>query len=42
MRNRTENQITFVLIRHGATASNREHRYLGHTDEGLDEPGKTE
>lgn len=42
MRNRAENQITFVLIRHGATVSNREHRYLGHTDEGLDEPGKTE
>lgn len=42
MRNRTEDQITIVLIRHGATASNRERRYLGKTDEGLDEVGKEE
>ena len=42
MRNRTENQITIALIRHGATASNREHRYLGKTDEALDEAGKEE
>lgn len=44
MWNRTENQVSvqFALIRHGKTASNREHRYLGRTDEGLDEDGKLE
>lgn len=42
MRNRTENQITLVLIRHGATKSNREHRYLGKTDEPLSEEGEKE
>lgn len=41
MRNRTENQITVVLIRHGATFSNREHRYIGKTDEGLSKEGKS-
>ena len=35
MRNRSENQITIVFIRHGETKSNREHRYLGRTDEEL-------
>lgn len=39
MRNRSENQIKLVLIRHGATASNAEHRYLGRTDEALSEAG---
>ena len=39
MRNRTENQIRLVLIRHGATAANKEHRYLGKTDEALSEDG---
>lgn len=44
MWNRTENQINaqIALIRHGKTASNREHRYLGRTDEGLDTDGKQE
>lgn len=42
MRNRAEDQITVLLIRHGRTASNREHRYLGKTDEGLDLEGKRE
>lgn len=42
MRNWTENQVEIVLIRHGATASNREHRYLGKTDEGLDMIGRME
>ena len=28
------------MIRHGATTSNKEHRYLGKTDEGLSEEGK--
>lgn len=42
MRNRSENQITLVLIRHGAVRSNREHRYLGKTDEPLSEEGKRE
>ena len=44
MWNRTENQINvqIALIRHGKTASNREHRYLGRTDEGLDADGKQE
>lgn len=40
MRNRSETQITLVLIRHGATKSNEEHRYLGSTDEELSEEGK--
>lgn len=40
MRNRTENQITFILIRHGETAANKEHRYLGRTDESLSTEGK--
>lgn len=35
----SENKIKLVLIRHGATAANREHRYLGKTDEGLCEDG---
>ena len=42
MWNWTENQIKMVLIRHGATASNREHRYLGKTDESLDMIGRME
>lgn len=40
MRNRSETQITLALIRHGATKSNEEHRYLGSTDEELSEEGK--
>lgn len=40
MRNRPENQVTIVLIRHGATKANREHRYLGKTDEPLSREGK--
>ena len=40
MWNRSENQIKLVMIRHGATASNKEHRYLGRTDEGLSMEGK--
>ncbi len=42
MRNRTEDKIKTIkciFIRHGITASNREHRYLGKTDEPLDEAG---
>ncbi len=39
MWNRTENQIKLVLLRHGATLSNKEHRYLGKTDEGLSVEG---
>ena len=35
-----ENQIKLVLIRHGATLSNKEHRYLGRTDEGLSTEGE--
>lgn len=42
MRNRSEDQITLVLIRHGATQGNREHRYLGRTDEPLCEAGEQE
>ncbi|MBQ7795840.1 MAG: histidine phosphatase family protein [Lachnospiraceae bacterium] len=38
----TSNQRKIVLIRHGATASNREHRYLGKTDEELDMVGRME
>lgn len=40
MRNRAENQITLVLLRHGATQANEGHRYLGKTDEALSERGK--
>lgn len=42
MRNRTENQVRLVLIRHGETPSNKEHRYLGRTDELLSEQGTQE
>lgn len=42
MRNRSENQITLMLIRHGATKANKEHRYLGRTDEELSIEGKEE
>lgn len=42
MRNRAENQVKLVFIRHGATKSNKEHRYLGRTEEGLWEAGKRE
>lgn len=40
MRNRSENQITLVFIRHGATKSNREHRYLGKIQESLTKEGR--
>lgn len=39
MRNRAEDQIELVMIRHGAAKSNREHRYLGKTEEPLSEAG---
>ncbi len=39
MRDRTENQIVLVMVRHGSVRSNREHRYLGKTDEPLSEEG---
>ena len=41
MRNRTEDQIEIhlTLIRHGATLSNKEGRYLGKTDEALSPDG---
>lgn len=42
MRNWAENQITLVLIRHGATKANKEHRYLGKTDEALSKEGEQE
>ena len=35
MRHRTEDQVTLLLLRHGETQANREHRYLGRTDEPL-------
>lgn len=40
MRNRTENQITLIFIRHGETEANKEHRYLGRTDEALSLEGR--
>lgn len=40
MRNRTENQINLILIRHGETPSNALGRYLGRTEEDLSEAGK--
>lgn len=42
MWNRSEDQMTLVLIRHGATKANKQHRYLGKTDEMLSEEGKQE
>ena len=39
MRNRSENKIRLMMIRHGATESNKEHRYLGKTDESLSREG---
>lgn len=35
MRNRSENQVRLVLVRHGATKANEERRYLGKTEEAL-------
>ena len=40
MWDRSENQITLVLIRHGATKANAKHRYLGKTDEPLSKEGE--
>lgn len=40
MRNRTEDQMTFLCIRHGATQANEQHRYLGRTDESLSQNGR--
>lgn len=40
MRNRAENQVKLVLIRHGATEGNKEHRYIGRTDEPLSSEAK--
>lgn len=42
MRNWAEDQITLIMIRHGAAKSNREGRYLGKTDEPLSEEGVKE
>lgn len=39
MWNRAENKIKGIFIRHGSTVSNREHKYLGRTDEPLEEAG---
>lgn len=39
MRDRTKDQVTLALIRHGETAANRERRYLGSTDEPLSKEG---
>ena len=35
MWNWSENQIKLVMLRHGATVSNKEHRYVGRMDESL-------
>lgn len=40
MRNGSENQIRLVMVRHGATRTNKEHRYLGKTEEVLCEEAK--
>lgn len=40
MWNRTENKVTITMIRHGETFANKEHRYLGRTDESLSDEGK--
>lgn len=36
-----ETEINLMLIRHGMTRSNAEHRYLGKTEESLSEEGKS-
>ena len=40
MWNPTENKIVITMIRHGETPANKEHRYLGRTDEYLSDEGK--
>ena len=40
MWNRSENQIKLVMLRHGVTAANKEHGYLGMTDEHLSKEGE--
>lgn len=40
MWNPTENKIVITMIRHGETTANKEHRYLGRTDEHLSDEGK--
>lgn len=40
MWNPTENKIVITMIRHGETPANKEHRYLGRTDEHLSDEGK--
>ena len=40
MWNQPEIKINLTLIRHGKTPSNREHRYLGVTEEALSEEGR--
>lgn len=40
MWNRSENQIKLVIIRHGVTPSNKEHRYIGKTEESLSVEGR--
>ena len=42
MWNWSEDKITFFFIRHGSTKSNKEHRYLGKTDESLSDEGRAE
>ena len=42
MWNWSEDKIRFIFIRHGATNSNKEHRYLGKTDEALSDEGRIE
>lgn len=42
MRNRSENQITLIMLRHGATQANKERRYLGKTNEALSHEGESE
>lgn len=39
MRNWSENQVTLIMIRHGATKANKEHRYLGSSNESLTQDG---
>ena len=40
MWNWTETEIELVLMRHGSTKSNEEHRYLGKADESLSQNGR--
>lgn len=42
MRNWSANQVELILIRHGKTMANEEHRYIGRSDEALSDKGRSD